>query len=96
MDQLHGFDHPDGLRLIGLSRIPRCAVCPRFHALAVGVGRAAEDAPPLPHVPDSCHHQVCAPLVAHYEEDRSDREEQPPRPATLRLLASETASHCCS
>ena len=95
MNQLHGVDELDGLRLVGLSRIPRCAVCPRFHALAVATGRPAEDATPLPPAPEKCHHQVCSPLVGRYEEDRSERDERPSDPAALRLSASATASHRC-
>lgn len=56
----------DRLRLLALSRIPRCRGCPRFHALD-GVRR--KHLPPgaaLPQAPEFCTHEVCAPLAARY------------------------------
>lgn len=63
----------DGLRLLALSRIPRCGSCPRFGSL---VEAYAHDAPPvreLGEVPPNCTHQVCAPLAERY---------RPPEPAS--------------
>lgn len=57
----------DGLRLLALSRIPRCGGCARFRWLVeahTGDRRPAGD---LPVVPPACHHQVCAPLVTHWD-----------------------------
>ena len=53
----------DGLRLVALGRIPRCATCPRLAVLAAARrGRAVTG--PFPEVPAACDHQVCAPMVA--------------------------------
>ena len=51
------------LRLLALSRITRCANCPRYHALA-NAYRSARNVTSMPPVPQKCHHQVCAPLVS--------------------------------
>ena len=56
----------DALRLLGLSRIPRCVGCDRLDALRVAhetrepLGRA------LPLVPRGCNDQVCRPLVTRF------------------------------
>ncbi len=50
------------LRLLALSRITRCADCPRYHALDHAY-HSVRPATGLPPVPRGCHHQVCAPLV---------------------------------
>lgn len=60
-------DDLDGLRLLALGRIPRCNGCPRFTALVDGHARGNRLRHPLPDVPESCTHQVCAPLVIRYE-----------------------------
>ncbi len=52
----------DDLRLLALSRITRCANCPRYHALA-NAYHSARKVTSMPPVPLECHHQVCAPLV---------------------------------
>lgn len=56
----------DGLRLIGLGRIPACSRCPRYHDL---VGRYLDAQPcsaPLAAIPASCEHPYCAPLAVRY------------------------------
>lgn len=53
----------DGLRLIALGRIPRCASCPRYHALVDTHDGRRLSRSALPRVPKDCHHEVCAPLV---------------------------------
>lgn len=53
----------DGLRLLALSRIPRCETCPRLRALKTAHERGSSLETPLPAVPDGCDHEVCAPLV---------------------------------
>jgi hypothetical protein len=60
-------DDVDGLRLLGLSRIPRCTYCPRLSAFV----NAAESGHPLPvhslpRAPVECQHQVCRPLIPRY------------------------------
>jgi len=56
----------DQLRLLGISRIPRCSGCPRLLALV----SAAEDGPQpveiLPPAPQRCRNQVCKPLIPRY------------------------------
>jgi hypothetical protein len=62
-------DHPDGLRLVGLGRIPRCTECPRYAALvAVYLERrnGGTTARRLPAAPASCGFQACAPLAKRY------------------------------
>ena len=58
----------DGLRLFALGRIPRCKRCPRYRALSRPRARADRRPESLPAVPEFCTYQLCAPLVAHYEE----------------------------
>ena len=59
----------DGLRLLGLSRIPRCAECPRLHALqrAHGNGGVVHSLPPVSQI---CVYRACAPMVARFTEQR--------------------------
>ena len=56
----------DRLRLLGISRIPRCSSCPRLLALVA----AADDGPRpieiLPAAPQRCRYQVCKPLIPRY------------------------------
>jgi hypothetical protein len=54
----------DGLRLFGLSRIPKCAACPRFDGLSQAHAGGSSSANQLPPVPSWCIYQFCAPLVA--------------------------------
>ncbi len=77
----------DGLRLLALSRIPRCGTCPRFHALVEAHHRGARVDHRLPGAPAHCSHEVCAPLVARWSCSEPARSE-PARSATLRLRAS--------
>ncbi len=58
--------HDDALRLLGLSRIPRCADCDRLDALRVAHQTREPLEPPLPTVPRGCCDQVCRPLVTRY------------------------------
>ena len=58
----------DELRLIALSRIPRCKTCPRFHALDAVRERPSTVLGRLPVVPASCTHEVCAPMAARYPD----------------------------
>ena len=54
----------DGLRLLAVSRIPRCSRCPRLAMLqAVYRRETRAEAQPLPPVPSFCSHTVCRPLV---------------------------------
>ena len=53
----------DQLRLLALSRIPRCADCARLAALLAAHEAGVPLDPPPPRVPAHCRHQVCAPLV---------------------------------
>jgi hypothetical protein len=57
-------DEEDGLRLFALSRIPRCATCPRLAALEANHGDGAARA--VPSAPRSCTDEYCAPLVKRY------------------------------
>ena len=54
----------DGLRLLALSRIPRCATCPRLAALRANHG--GDSASPVPDAPRACTHRCCEPLVKLY------------------------------
>lgn len=61
--------HPcdmDGYRLMGLARIPRCAACPRYRALAGAHESRERLQGPLPPAPAGCTHEVCAPLVRRF------------------------------
>jgi len=55
----------DRLRILGLSRIPRCAACTRYKVLksAYTSGRSSSRLPP---VPLECDHPICAPLVSRW------------------------------
>ena len=61
-----GFRDLDALRVIGLSRIPRCADCPRFMALERAVEERFAPILPAPAVPPNCHQQVCRPMIKRY------------------------------
>jgi len=58
----------DGLRLFGLSRIPRCSSCRRFEALKQTHLNGSDLAEPLPPVPSGCSHQHCRPLITRLTE----------------------------
>jgi len=65
-------DDMDALRLLGLSRIPRCQNCPRFAALCAAHDSRMRDGPlppALPEVPDYCHSAYCAPLAGRHTQD---------------------------
>ena len=61
----------DGLRILGLGRIPRCADCPRYDQLRRSHRAGGSEQPPirsaLPAVPSHCAFQFCAPLARRYE-----------------------------
>jgi len=59
-------DSLDGLRLLGLSRIPRCGDCPRFRALVRSHEHRRAALETLPAAPAYCTHQVCAPMASRY------------------------------
>lgn len=80
-------DDLDGLRLLALSRIPRCGTCPRFHALVEAHDRGLRVGGRLPGAPAYCSHEVCAPLVARWSCSGPSRSEVAPS-ATVRLQAS--------
>jgi len=66
MSQRLSREELDALRLLALSRIPRCGGCARFRALDA-VRRGALEVPrALPPVPRSCTHVVCEPLAARF------------------------------
>ena len=54
-------DDEDGLRLLALSRIPRCAACPRLSALEAN--HRSDSTGPVPEPPRTCTTRYCAPLV---------------------------------
>ena len=56
----------DGLRLLALSRIPRCGSCPRFGSLVEAYAHDERPVRELGGVPSNCTHQVCAPLAERY------------------------------
>ena len=64
----------DGLRLLGLSRVPRCAGCARLRALLVAHRTRGPLASPWPAPPRECREQICAPLVRRFAGARADRE----------------------
>jgi hypothetical protein len=58
----------DALRLLGLSRIPRCAACLRLRALETALLGGTRLAAPWPPAPQRCHHQICAPMVRRFTD----------------------------
>lgn len=67
MDRLNGKREQqdlDGLRLIALGRIPRCADCELYAGLLTLHAGAIERSSGLPAPPEACTHQVCAPLAS--------------------------------
>jgi len=61
---MNGIQNEDGLRLLALSRIPRCTVCPRLAALQTLHGDGSRG--PIPGPPRTCTTRYCAPLVKRY------------------------------
>jgi hypothetical protein len=59
----------DGLRLLGLSRIPRCARCPRLGAMMRAYREGERLESPCTPAPRFCRHQVCAPMVRRLQGD---------------------------
>jgi len=57
----------DGLRLIGLGRMARCARCPRYADLAERYVDTRPAAERLADVPRDCTHPYCAPLAKRYD-----------------------------
>lgn len=57
----------DSLRVLALSRIPRCSHCPRFETLRLAVRDDGAAPTSLPAVPRFCTYQVCAPLARRFE-----------------------------
>lgn len=60
----------DGLRLLGLSRIPRCAECARFRALEAAYEAGSPIVGRVPPVPKECDYQICAPIVVRWTRSR--------------------------
>lgn len=56
----------DGLRLIGLGRIPLCARCPRYADFVDRYVGSRPSTTQLAHVPAACVHRYCAPLAERY------------------------------
>ena len=57
----------DGLRLIGLGRVPRCASCPRYAELVSRYMDPARREQPLPEPPKDCPYKFCSPLARRYD-----------------------------
>ena len=53
----------DGLRLIALGRIPRCARCDLYRELLALHSNSGRVPSRLPDPPADCMHRVCAPLA---------------------------------
>ena len=65
----------DGLRLLGLSRVPRCAACARLAAM-LAAHRGGNRLPvPWPVAPPGCREQICAPLVKRMAAGAATRRE---------------------
>jgi hypothetical protein len=77
----------DRLRVLGISRIPRCAECPRLPALAAAVRGSRPSAERLPAPPGGCRHEVCKPLILRYFPDK--------RIAARPLRLVEAGGGCC-
>jgi hypothetical protein len=63
----HG-DEFDGLRLIGLGRIPTCSTCPRYAGLIERYMNPRLGGSGLADVPRRCDHAYCAPIAARFQE----------------------------
>lgn len=53
----------DELRLVALSRIPRCTGCPRLEALQDFVHLGMAIVNPWPPAPGRCRHPICVPML---------------------------------
>lgn len=71
-------DDEDALRLLGLSRIPRCAECGVLDALRVAHETREPLTGPLPPRPRGCIDPVCRPLIARYTRPRPMLEKERP------------------
>jgi len=56
----------DDFRLLGLSRIPRCADCAVLRRLVQAFEAAVATGLPWPAAPGNCRERVCAPLVRRF------------------------------
>jgi len=56
----------DGLRLIGLGRIPRCKDCPRYADLVESYLDPLKHGAGLASAPAGCADQYCAPIARRY------------------------------
>jgi hypothetical protein len=56
----------DGLRLIGLGRVPRCTRCPRYANLVEHYVDSRAATTRLAPIPADCEHCYCAPLARRY------------------------------
>jgi len=65
-DRLPLFKDQDELRLLALSRIPRCAACSRLRALRAIHEDGVPLEAPLPPSTNNCDAPYCAPLAARY------------------------------
>jgi hypothetical protein len=63
LSKSNGADDIDGLRLMALGRIPRCAACDLYHELMALHDDGSRRPSRLPQPPASCKHKVCAPLA---------------------------------
>ena len=70
----------DGLRLIGLGRVPACSGCPRYHDIVAAYTQPALRGMRLSAVPKQCAHPYCAPLAQRYGA-------RPPAPAWDRVAS---------
>ena len=61
----------DGLRLIGLGRVPRCRRCPRYANLVEHYVDSRAATTRLAKVPADCVHCYCAPLAKRYDASLS-------------------------
>ena len=57
----------DGLRLLGLGRVPRCKRCPRYDDLVEHYVDSRAATTRLAGAPADCEHCYCAPLARRYE-----------------------------
>jgi hypothetical protein len=58
----------DGLRLVALGRIPRCARCELYRSLVTIHSGSFDPRGGLPASPPGCTHQVCAPLASRMSQ----------------------------
>lgn len=61
----------DGLRLIGLGRVPRCTSCPRYAELVGRYMDRERRSKPLIDPPATCPYAFCSPLAQRYDTSAS-------------------------